>query len=158
MLIPHCCKQVSNFIYSYTSRLPDFLFSCAAQSKSMYRKVDKAIYLFFGNFHYKIKVNLPNHYTPQASEWIVIAIDYFHCALFSTLAGNEVFAIPRRSPFPNFPLLCVSSAISPRLFPSCTHPFLNLGFCKSIAFFISFVYITKTVFFIYWHFTVQGKI
>ena len=38
------------------------------------------------------------------SEWIVIAIDYFHCALFSTFAGNEVFAIPRRSPFPNFPL------------------------------------------------------
>ena len=36
------------------------------------------------------------------SEWIVIAIDY--CALFSTFAGNEVFAIPRRSPFPNFPL------------------------------------------------------
>ena len=39
------------------------------------------------------------------SEWIVIAIDYFHCALFSTFAGNEVFAIAHRSPFPNFPLI-----------------------------------------------------
>ena len=38
------------------------------------------------------------------SEWIVIAIDYFIVPL-STFAGNEVFAIPRRSPFPNFPLL-----------------------------------------------------
>ena len=33
-----------------------------------------------------------------------MAIDYFHCALFSTFAGNEVFAIPCRSPFPKFPL------------------------------------------------------
>ena len=38
----------------FTSRLSYFLFSCAAQSKSCDRKVDKAIYLFFGNFHYKI--------------------------------------------------------------------------------------------------------
>ena len=39
------------------------------------------------------------------------AIDYFYCALFSTFAGNEVFAIPRRSPFPKFPLQCKSMEI-----------------------------------------------
>ena len=39
MLIPHCYKQVSHFIYSYTSRLPYVLLN----QSHMYRKVDKAI-------------------------------------------------------------------------------------------------------------------
>ena len=37
-------------------------------------------------------------YTPQASGWIVFAIDCFHCTLLSTFARNEVFAIPQLSP------------------------------------------------------------
>ena len=86
----------------FTSALLLIFMSCSIEVTCT--ESDKAIYLFFANFHYKINVNLPNYYTlphkyiNKASEWIVIAIDYFHCPLFyfcwKSVRYSPSFAFP----------------------------------------------------------------
>ena len=104
MLIPHCYKQVSNFIYSYASRLPYFLLSIAAQSKSRVQKSRQSHLTVFWKFSLQNLGKYPKllHTT---SEWmnsdchrLFSLCPLFHFYWKWGVRHSPSFVIPQLSP------------------------------------------------------------